>query len=376
MKSENICKTYCCDCAACSAICPTGAISMEENKRGFRVPVVDENKCIDCSRCIKICNLKNDFHKVKHVVIAKHRNEDIYLTSQSGGAFTAISDLVLKEHGVVYGAVLDSNLELSHIRASSAKERDKMKGSKYVPSTIGDMYSLVECDLNNGHKVLFSGTPCQVSGILKYVKEKKISHTNLYTVDILCHGVPSLLLWRKLKEFYQKKYKGVIDVIKIQTISEGERPVLCYHINQESVTDSVYRKLYYSNLALRPSCYQCQYTSVQRVGDFTIGDAWGVKKHNPSFADSRGVSLILFNSDKALHLKKDIEKAMYMNNVKLADYTQECMKISAFPKRSAEGFWRDFENKSFRFMIEKYAKHNIFLNIQYICSMILHAIVK
>ena len=376
MKSENICKTTCCGCAACSAICPVGAISMEENKRGFRVPVVHGKKCVDCLVCQKICNFNNDFYEAENVVMAKHRNEETYLTSQSGGAFTAISDIILAEHGVVYGAVIDSNLELVHMRATSTIERDRMKGSKYVPSYIGDIYSSVERDLKNGYKVLFSGTPCQVSGILKYAKGKKVNQTNLYTVDILCHGVPSILLWRKVKEYYEKKYTCAIDVIKLQTTNKGERPVMCYHIKQNSISDAMYRKLYYSNLALRTSCYQCKYTSIKRVGDFTIGDAWGVKEHNPSFADGRGISLILFNSDKAVHLKNDIAKAMYTEDLELADYTQECMKSPAIPKRSPEGFWKDFDNKSFKYIIEKYAKHNIFLNISYICSRMINIMVK
>ncbi len=376
MKSENICKAICCGCAACSAICPVGAITMQEDKRGFMIPVIDESVCIECGACQKICNSQNDFHDVKEALIAKHKNGNVYLTSQSGGAFTALSDIILAKHGVVYGAVIDDHHELVHIRATSEIERNRMRGSKYTPSYIGDVYSLLEHDLKEGRKVLFSGTPCQVAGILKYVKVKKLIERNLYTVDILCHGVPSILLWRKMKEYYEKKYNCSVNKIELRTTSKSERPAMCYCINESCIPDAVHRKLYYSNLALRPSCYHCQYTSIRRIGDFTIGDAWGVKEHNPSFADGRGVSIILINTKKVNNLRNDIQKDMYIEDVQLRDYTQQSMKASAVPKRAPEDFWKDFDNKSFSYIIEKYAKHNIFLNIRYIISRLIRIVLR
>lgn len=376
MNINNICDVDCSGCSACSAICPLSAISMEEDEHGFLIPQINNNTCVDCRVCQKTCNQKDDFHDSREVLIAKHMNEKTSLLSQSGGAFTAISDAILSEQGVVYGAVLNSDLELYHMRATTVKERDKMLGSKYIQSHIEKAYNQLEQDLRNGYKVLFSGTPCQVSGILKYLKCKKIDISNLYTVDILCHGVPSVLLWRDLKKYYEKEYKCQIEKMILQETSKSKRPTHCYILNGKTVTDEIHRKLYYSNLALRESCYHCQYTTTKRVGDLTIGDAWGCKQKNPDFFDERGVSLIMINTDKGAQLKNAIKNAMYAEKVELADYEQQCMRRPASPHRSPSGFWNDYNCKNFEYIIQKYAKHNIFLNIRYIFSRLIKAILK
>ena len=159
MKSEEIAGGHCCGCAACYAICPVGAITMEENENGFLVPTVDKTICINCNACKNICRSQNDFHKAAEVWIAKHRNRSVYLSSQSGGAFTAISDCILANNGVVYGAAMDDNLNLIHIRAETEEARNKMRGSKYIPSDIRNVYPLLKQDLKNGREVLFCGTP-------------------------------------------------------------------------------------------------------------------------------------------------------------------------------------------------------------------------
>lgn len=128
---------------------------MKENENGFLVPAVDENICINCKACQNVCRSQNHFHKAVEVWIAKHRNKSIYLSSQSGGAFTAISDCILANRGVIYGAAMDANLNLIHIRAEAEETRNKMRGSKYIPSDISNVYSLLEQDLKNGRKVLF-----------------------------------------------------------------------------------------------------------------------------------------------------------------------------------------------------------------------------
>ena len=370
MIGKEIANEQCTGCAACAAICPVEAIILTENENGFREPIVKAKTCINCTLCQKTCREQIEYRSPQSVYIAKHRNKDVYMKSQSGGAFTAISDYILSKKGVIYGAVFNDDYEVIHVRATSAETRNKMRGSKYIQSNIDTTYKQIESDLNYGRLVLFVGTGCQVAGILKYFKNRKTDITNLFTVDILCHGVPSIFIWRDILQQLEKKYKANINSIQLREMRENTRPVMHITLGDQEITDYLYRKLYYSNLALRESCYSCKYNSCQRVGDLTIGDAWGVEKANPEFNDKRGVSLILFNSEKALEKKDFILHDMMIESVNIKDYMQQCMILPAKPKREPVLFWKDYHNKPFDYIVEKYAKHNPLLNISYIFKRI------
>ena len=376
MTGKEITNEKCVGCAACAAICPVGAIILTENENGFREPVVDSKRCINCALCKKLCREQVEFNSTQNVYIAKHKNKEVYIDSQSGGAFTAISDYILSKNGVIYGAVFDDNYEVVHVRATSIEMRNKMRGSKYIQSNMDATYKQVENDLNCGRLVLFVGTGCQVAGILKYFRNRKVDITNLFTVDILCHGVSSVFIWKDTLRYFEKKYKATIKSIQLRELQERTRPVMHIKIGEKETTDYLYRKLYYSNLALRESCYSCKYNSCQRVGDITLGDAWGIKKANPAFSDKRGVSLVLFNSKKALEGKDFILNDMVNEGVNIKDYMQECMISSAKPKREPTLFWKDYHNKQFGYIIEKYAKHNPLLNIPYILKRIYQKILR
>lgn len=182
MVGKEIANEKCMGCAACAAICPVGAIILTENENGFREPIVNSKRCINCGLCVKTCRDQVEYRNPQRVYIAKHRNKVVHMDSQSGGAFTAISDYVLSKNGVVYGAAFDDNYEVVHIRATSVEIRNKMRGSKYIQSNIDATYKQIENDLNYGRIVLFVGTGCQVAGILKYLNNRKTDITNLLTV--------------------------------------------------------------------------------------------------------------------------------------------------------------------------------------------------
>lgn len=365
VKNEEICSGVCTGCFLCEEICPTNAIDIKEDKRGFYSPVIDPKKCIDCKLCQKFCNLDIEMNEIKNSFIAKHKREDVYLKSQSGGAFSAISDFILKNKGVIYGAGFDKEFKLSHLRATDIIERNKMRGSKYSQSSMEGIYRKIEKDLKEGMNVLFSGTPCQVAGIKRFVLGKKIDDSNLYLIDILCHGVPSNFILKEFIKNHIKKYNQKLDKIFLKA-EKGIRPTFYFKFGNNIVSDYLYRKLYYSNLALRDSCYNCSYCKISRVGDFTIGDAWGVEKSDREFYNSNGVSLILANTDKGVRILNFIKKEMELKEVNIECYKQECLLRSAKPKRSPVEFWNDYDKRSFDFIVNKYAKHNIFLNIKYI----------
>lgn len=371
MNGKDICGKICYGCTACHAICPRSAIKMEENEKGFLYPVIDSSLCIDCGLCRKACSQKNEYNLPGEAFIAKHKDEEAYLHSQSGGAFTALSDIVLKAGGLVYGAALDESFEAMHARAVCAKERDAMRGSKYVQSRMEDIYAKVERDMED-KIVLFSGTPCQIGGLLKYLRAKGIDAKNLYTVDIICHGVPSVKVWRDLMGYYEKKEKSRIErvIFRDKGLGGWRGHITTFYLKKKQISDAFHRKLFYTNLALRDSCFTCEYAQMKRVSDFTIGDAWGVENRNPEFYDRRGVSLLMFHTEKAKVWRHQVEDAMEMKRVEVEEYRQGNMIHPSLPHRDVDEFWDDYRKKSFRFILSKYARNNIFLNIHYILRRI------
>jgi len=208
-------KSNCCGCSACFSICPKNAISMLPDEEGFLYPHIDTTKCIECGLCKKVCAFQSPYDVTKsnpqlNVYAVKHRNEDVRQYSQSGGAFTALSDVTLSEGGVIYGATFGNDWHVKHGRAQTPAERNCFRGSKYVQSDLDSIFYQVERDLNQGEKVLFSGTPCQCAGLKSFLLFKKIDLSNLLLVDIVCHGTPSPLLWSDHLKSLEKKHKSKI----------------------------------------------------------------------------------------------------------------------------------------------------------------------
>ncbi len=374
MQAEQICDQYCTGCGACKSVCPQNAISMIEDQHGFLVPYVDERKCVDCGLCQKTCSSEKKLHQAITTYIAKHKTESVYKSSQSGGAFTALSDLILEKGGTVYGASLHSAYEIRHTRAATKEARDEMKGSKYAQSRVDAVYEQLAGDLQAGKPVLFVGTGCQVAGVLNFLNIKRINSENLLAVDILCHGVPSPKIWRDTIRYYEEKCGSTVSEIFLREPEENKRPIFFIKVGEKIFPDSIYRKLFYSNLALRGSCYHCEYAQVNRIGDITIGDAWGVEKANPEFNCGSGVSLIMINTEKGKKIERFLREKMNVEEVRIEDYLQECLQHSAGVKRNPSEFWNDYHSKPFGYIIEKYAKHNPFLNMRYILARIIRKI--
>lgn len=198
----------CCGCTACASVCAHNAITMKPDVMGFLYPVVDKAKCVDCGLCEKVCSFNEHYDTSLNLskpdaYAARHTDMDEVETSRSGAAFIAISDWILKQGGVVYGAGYADHFRVVHKRAVTPEERDEFKGSKYVQSDMESVFWQVKQDLKNGMIVLFSGTPCQTSGLNAYVGKKL--RENLYLVDIVCHGVPAPYVWRDYLAYLEKK---------------------------------------------------------------------------------------------------------------------------------------------------------------------------
>lgn len=212
-------KADCCGCTACASICPKDAISMEPDTLGFKYPKVDLSRCIDCGLCEKVCAFNDHYDKSLNlkepkIYAARHKDMHEIETSRSGAAFIAISDYILKNGGVVYGAGYKDHFRVAHKRATTKEERNEFKGSKYVQSDLDRIFRQVKDDLKQGETVLFSGTPCQTAGLNSYIGKKL--RENLVLVDIVCHGVPSPYIWRDYLNYLEKKYKSKIVTVNFR----------------------------------------------------------------------------------------------------------------------------------------------------------------
>lgn len=357
-------KKDCCGCEACVQRCPKRCISMHEDEEGFLYPNVNPSLCIDCGLCEKVCPVINqsEIHKPLKVYAAKNPDEQIRLSSSSGGIFTMLAEQVLNDNGVVFGARFNVNWEVEHGYADTLDGIASFRGSKYVQSRIGDSCLQVEAFLKQGRKVLFSGTPCQVAGLKKYLGNKK--YDNLLTVDVVCHGVPSPLVWRKyLEEIIRPK--GAAE--KKRFLSLNEMPVITdivfrdktlgwkkfgfeirYKSNQEEVylyeplNNNLFMKGFLNNLYLRPSCYACASRSGKSGSDITIADYWGIGKYYPKFDDDRGVGLVLINTLRGAEVYSKLAVEGFETTYEQAISDNPCVERSVAIPKYRSLFWDIF----------------------------------
>ena len=314
-------KHDCCGCSACQQRCPRHCITMREDSEGFFYPEVDTDACVDCGLCERVCPLANPGNP-KHwmeVIGAKNRNEDELLGSSSGGVFINLARNVIAEGGIVFGAVFDGSWNVVHTYADSIDGVWAMMGSKYVQSDINDSYIKAERFLEDGRIVLFTGTPCQVAGLNRYLRK---SYPNLLSVDFLCHGVPGPGVWHMYLDEIRRSAGGTTRpcedtnrmvitgisfrdkriygwdkycfVVRGSTAVTGESAVLMSDV----YVDNPFMKGFLNDVYLRPSCYRCKCKGGVSGSDITLADYWGVKTLLPDFADNRGVSLVFVNTDK------------------------------------------------------------------------------
>ena len=365
---KEICSTSeCTGCMACVNVCAHHAISIVQDVEGFGRPQIDESLCVDCELCQKTCPINNHpiVNEPKGVYSGWSSDEAVRIKSSSGGAFTEIARPILEEGGVVFGCALDENLQAYHTYVETIDDlADKLRGSKYVQSRIGNSYAKAKEFLRQGRKVLFSGTPCQVVGLKNYLRKE---YENLVTVDLICHGVPSPMLFEDYKNFMQKHENMKLTKVSFRCKKSSwifYNMTLTGHVEKSSA-EKTYIGSYYEDpyirgflrdYFLRPSCHQCHFTSVKRCSDFTIADWWGYRKENPIDKDFalKGVSLILVNTDKASILLHSIKMQLRPRTIDEAKKTNISLS-HPFPKQeNREQFWKDYEEMSFEEVVRKY----------------------
>lgn len=293
--------------------------------------------------------------KQPKVYAVLHKSEVVRAASRSGGIFTAVSDWILKQNGVVYGCVLDESFRAVHIRAVCAKDRDRMRGSKYIQSKLGDTCKNVRKDLTNGRIVLFTGTSCQVAGLKQYLGKE---YENLLCVDIVCHGVPSPKVWDEYLHWQEEKNTARVLKVdfrnKIDFGWRAHKETLTFE-NGKSVSSNVFTTLFYGHSILRPSCYECPYKSVMHPGDITIADYWGIERAAPELDDNKGVSLVLVNDENGEIVFDLVKDSLRWKATRLEDSMQPPLKAPYPEPNNRDTFWSDFSNRSFGYVAKKYA---------------------
>lgn len=315
----------CCGCEACMQRCPKGCISMQSDSEGFLYPKINLAECIGCGLCEKVCPVINqgEIHASEKIFAAKHKNEQIRMTSSSGGIFTVLAEAIIDEGGVVFGAKFNKNWEVIHDFAEIKEDLLAFRGSKYVQSHIGNSFKITEYYLKQGRKVLFSGTPCQIAGLRLFLQKE---YENLLTVDFICHGVPSPKVWQAYldgiisqrggknlysshntsgenihinsivfrdKQLGWRRYSLKL-IMSASVAGQGENSILI----SEPLDKNVFLRGFMSNMFLRPSCHFCKCRESRSGSDITLGDCWGIEFESTDFNDDKGISLCMINTFK------------------------------------------------------------------------------
>ena len=328
----------CYGCGACAQVCPAKCIEMRPDGEGFLYPVIREEACVHCRRCEAVCPLNRPMEEEKDApkaYAAYCLDPSVRQSSSSGGMFTLLAEYVLSRQGAVYGAAMPNPKEVKHIRVDIAEALDQLRGSKYLPSRIGDSYLQAEQDLKKGQLVLFTGTPCQIEGLYAYLGRK---YENLISMDLICHGVPAPGVWEKYLGFRELTAESAVERVSFRSKQNGwDR----YELTCEFAGKPPYRQAHQSDpfmqaflndLCLRPSCYQCGAKKINRISDFTAADFWGIQDVCPEMDDDKGTSLLLVHSEKGRAVFEEIRGNLCCREVDL----QQALKHNPAMFRAAK----------------------------------------
>jgi coenzyme F420-reducing hydrogenase beta subunit len=366
-------KSLCSGCHSCKNICPKHCIEMKIDEEGFYYPHIDKEECVNCNLCIQHCPIQNDM-TVKNepkAYACYNKNDVIRMKSSSGGMFSLFTEYIINNSGVVFGASFDDEFMVHHIKVDNIQGLEKLRGSKYVQSKIGNTYKEIKQLLNEGRLVYFSGTPCQIDGLVCYLGKE---YDNLILQDIVCHGVPSSKLWTK----YKKKFNlNKNDKVSFRNKSTGwssysfsiEKKNKSY-IQLASINE--YMRLFLSDLCLRPSCYNCHSKSIHRNSDITLADFWGIDNIDKTMNDNKGTSLVFINSEKGNDLFKSITESTVYKEVNIEEaikYNPSSYQSVKEPKRRTE-FMNDINRLSMKKLANKYCKMSFILKMKIMISRI------
>ena len=341
----------CTGCHACYSSCPKKIIKMVSNKEGFLVPTIEMDKCVSCNICINACPVlnKKEIETENHVFGCYNLNHQQRLESASGGVFRVLAEEVIKNNGYVFGAGFNKEFQLEHMCASNMVELKLLLGTKYIQSKIGNTYNQAKELLEKGKYVLFSGTTCQIRGLKSFLKK---DYDNLFTIDLICHGVPSPMVWNDyLDEKGRKHLKKIIT--RDKTYGMNNAPIVFIYDNgketKEAYNENLYLKGFIHNLYLRESCFNCKFKGISRISDITIGDFWGLEYFDNSQQNDYGISVMISHNHRIDSFMKLLNNKMFIKEYPLeAAYTfNECLIKPVKMPRERNIFFRKYKENGF-----------------------------
>lgn len=363
-------KTMCTGCTACLVSCPIQCIEMVRDCEGFLYPTVNEKNCIDCGLCEKKCPVVvqdniNTFTETE-AFAAKTSSDEIRGKSSSGGIFSELATWVLQQGGVVFGAGFDEQFGVHHICVKTESDLSKLRGSKYLQSSIGQSYVEVKTRLESQQWVLFSGTPCQIAGLYAFLGK---DFNRLITQDIICHGVPSPNVWKEYLSYRCKRSRNkMVTDVNFRDKSTGWKN---YSLTIKYGGGDVYScpaskdfmmRAFLKNLCLRPSCYRCAFKQSVKLSDVTLADFWGIENVMPEWNKEQGVSLMLLNSPKGKMIFSEIQSqiiAVPVERDEALKYNPSATHSSPKPPLR-DAFMLCVEQKGFYRAAKKYLNISLF----------------
>lgn len=363
---DLVSKEKCTGCTACAASCLKNAISLNEDDEGFLYPAIDQNLCVECTKCIHTCPITNLYEKnpVLESYIAINTDSQVREASASGGIFSVIATWVLNKGGVVFGASFDSKLVVRHIAIETKKDLKRLQMSKYVQSNLKGVFKLVKSYLKNNRLILFSGTPCQVAGLTAYLGKK---YDNLLLLDVVCHGVPSPKLFEDYKAAVEKMYKCEIANIffRSKIIGHYFSTILVKFKNGKAVHSTrivkSYPRLWFAGFISRPSCYNCHFKEIDRVSDFTLFDSFRSADTYHYYDNDMGLSNVYLRTDRAIKVwtfinknTKSVKTDYHITSKKDGDMIFK----STVRNEKRSQFWLDYERLPYNELIDKYIPYS------------------
>ena len=350
----------CVGCSACANACPKNCLNMVADNAGFLHPEIQMDNCINCGACEKVCPVINRKSKGKESIQAYavySKNDNIRISSSSGGLFYTIAKYIIENCGIVYGAAFDENLYLSHKGVESIEDLYLLQGSKYIQSDIKLCFREIKNHLATNRLVLFCGSPCQVEGLLCYLKK---TYDNLFTLDFICHGVPSPKAWQEYIKHQEKVFSSKACSVSFRDketgwISYSYR--IKFSNNHEYLKTNykdTYSKAFIQNISLRKSCYHCMFKTANRNSDITMGDLWGIKNILPDITDDKGVSVAFIQSEKGRYLWEQVKEYLWLQEISsdLAIANNSAMVKSVCEHNFRDYFFRNLGKQNFERLVE------------------------